>query len=429
MRYIDNYLTENVNQVNNQHMLKEKNIRNVFSIINYCKGVSRIQISKMTGLTPTTITSLVDDLLKMKMVKELGQGLSGSAGRKPTMLQINPEGVQIPVFRYRASGIMFSLFDLDFQTLDTYFTPFGQQKESVLQNDQSVICRETDGSEYVEIMMQQLMEHAPHLDMSRVQAICITIPGSYEWNEARFSSSVLRVRGSTAFFEEFQKRVGGVPLLVSNESDCFAYAQAADLSSELRDLVFVNIGAGVGAGIVLNGEIYMGADGLAGEIGHISIEPNGKACSCGNRGCVERYICQSAIIERVWSAACKDARCAILNQIRGDYFKLTWDIVCEAYQNGDPVVCEIIDQKVVYELNHVINNIATILNVRQVILGGGIEELGDRFLNHLRAATRRVGFAKGLKNLQISYPAPTAGGASIGAAKFFVDKYMRFLIN
>ena len=429
MRYFDDHQAGNANQVNNQHMLKEKNIRSVFSIINYCRGISRIQISKMTGLTPTTITSLVDDLLKMNLIKESGQALSGSAGRKPTMLQTNPEGVQIPVFRYRAGGIMFSLFDLSFQTLDTYFTPFKQPVDSTSQDGQSMICRETDGSEYVEIMMQQLTEHAPHLDMSRVQAICITIPGTYEWNEERFSSSVLRVRGSTAFFEEFRKRTGGVPLLVSNESDCFAYAQATDLSSEARDLVFVNVGAGVGAGIVLNGEIYMGTDGLAGEIGHNSIDLNGKVCSCGNRGCVERYICQSAIIERIWEAACKDAQCAILNRIRGDYSKLTWDVVCEAYQNGDPVVCEIINQKVVYELNCAVNNLTTILNVHHMVLGGGVEELGEGFLNNLKAATRRVGFVKGLKPLQMRYPNPAAGGASIGAAKFFVDKHMRFSIN
>ena len=428
MRFLDEHQLDLSGMANNQRLLKEKNIRNVFSIINYHRGISRIQISKITGLTPTTITSLVDELLRMELVQESGHGVPGAAGRKPIMLQINPEGVQIPVFRYRADGIMFSLFDLSFQCLDSAFIPFQNAAQTLPSEDDCPVQTDTDGEEYVSIMLRQLREHAPHLNMARVRAMCIVIPGSFEWEEGRFSSSVMRVRGTADFVYRFQKEIGGVPLLVGDESNSLGYAQYTRMCSDTRDLVFVNEGAGLGAGIILNGEIYTGQDGVAGEIGHQSIDLNGKRCTCGNRGCAERYVSQPAILNRVRAALSSGVQSSIADCAGDDPAKLTWKEVCEAYRAGDSMVCELIDQHVIHELTFAISNMTAILNINQLVLGGGIEEMGDRFLENLRAECRHNGFAKGLRRVQIRYPDAEAGGASLGAAKYFVDKHMVFSI-
>ena len=429
MRFLDEHQPDISCMANNQRLLKEKNIRNVFSIINYHKGISRIQISKMTGLTPTTITSLVDELLRMGLIQESGFGDSGPAGRKPIMLQINPDGAQIPVFRYRANGIMFSLFDLSFNCLDSAFVPFRSIVDSKPMDDDRRQRIEIDGEEYIEIMLRQLRTHAPHLNMRLVRAMCIAIPGSFEWKENRFSSTVLNVSSTADFIYRFQEQIGGVPLLIGDESNFFGYAQYSGRYNDLRDLVFVNAGAGLGAGIILDGDIYVGQDGIAGEIGHQTINLNGIKCSCGNCGCAERYVSQPAILRRVWAAIAAGGASSIAEQIHGNRALLTWKMVCDAYRAGDPLVCDLIDHHVIRELICAISNMTAILNVNQFVLGGGIEELGDRFLDNLRRDTRHIGFAKALRRVQFRYPDVDAGGASLGAAKYFVDKHMVFSIN
>ena len=424
MRYFDERQTDILNVANNQHALKEKNLHDAFSIVNYNQGISRIGISKSTGLTPTTITSLVDELLKRNLIREAGQGVSGPAGRRPIMLETNPDGIQIPVFRFCTSGIQYRLYNLKFEELESDFMAFQQVWAPPTNSSQKVEYREIDGEEFTDIMFKLAMERSQRLEIEKVPAMCIVMPGTFEWNLERFSSSPMRVRGSTRFISRFRERMNGIPLLVGNESDYFAYAQYTGMNDQTQNMVFLNVGTGVGAGAIINGDVYTGVNDLAAEFGHISIDMNGKHCFCGNRGCVERYVCQSAIISRVWEAACEAGQSCIMGRVDGNFNKLTWEVVCEAYRSGDALVCDLIEQKVIRELCFAISNLTCSFDISQIVVGGGIEELGDRFLQKLRAAIQTIGFRKSMKKLNVRYPDPNAGDACVGAAKRFVDKYM-----
>lgn len=422
MRYFDNDFKQKVVVLSGQRGLKENNIHKVFQLIGKHKGTSRIQLAKMTSLTPTTISSLVDELIAMELVREAGEKESKTLGRRRIMLEVNPTGRQIPVILFQPRGIAYRLLNLEYQVIESDFIPYPDHLQPLKRISQKVEYRITDGDEYVDIILELLNGRAQKLIKPRVDVLCIVMPGTFTWEEEWFSSSVLQVKGSTHFIQKLQSKVG-CPLLVGNESACFAYEYSCRHNETPENIVFLNIGAGVGAGIIMDDKVFSGDSDLAGEFGHISIDMNGRKCFCGNNGCVERYICQGAILSRVHEAIEGGVQTSLAELERTKNGDLTWDDICTAFRSGDPFVTELMMQ-VARELVVGISNLACAIDVHRFVLGGGIQNAGDAFLQNVRELARQCGFKKAMAKLHFEYAGSRPDGACFGIARQFIDKYL-----
>ncbi len=222
------------------------------------------------------------------------------------------------------------------------------------------------------------------------------LPNVPEWKNVRLVDKLLAGIGSK-----------NIPVAVDNDATVMALAEArVGAGKGVANLVCLTLGTGVGGGIVINGEIYRGADGVAGEIGHFPLVPWGRDCSCGGKGCLERYVGNSALIG--WAKKMK-----LLGPKENDLAKVTW-----LSRKGDRRAIEFWD-RVAYTMAPAIIGLVNLLNPELVIIGGGIAEAGGFLLNPLRNYVRSYAMRVQAKRVKI-VKAKLGNSAGIIGASFLV---------
>jgi glucokinase len=176
-------------------------------------------------------------------------------------------------------------------------------------------------------------------------------------------------------------RETGLRVVTENDANCAALAEARfGAGVKHRDFVFVIWGTGIGGGIILDGKIYRGPGGGAGEIGHVTIDRNGPECRCGNRGCVESYIGQRYLSDRARAVvAAEEAagrRVAILDLAGGDPGRIEPEIISRAAEAGDPVARSILTEAGAM-LGVALSTVVNIMDITTAIVGGGISAAPD----------------------------------------------------
>jgi glucokinase len=184
-----------------------------------------------------------------------------------------------------------------------------------------------------------------------------------------------------------------IPVTLVNDVQAGTLAvQAAGSGRKLKNFVCMFIGTGIGGGLVINGELYRGATGLAGEVGHMPVVPHdGPVCGCGNHGCLEAVASRSAIVRRLAREIDRGRKSVVIDLCDGDVRRIRSRIIAEAYREGDKLVRSVIDDACDY-IGLGAANLINTLNPEAVILGGGlIEALGNRMLPRIaKAATAHV---------------------------------------
>ena len=186
---------------------------------------------------------------------------------------------------------------------------------------------------------------------------------------------------------ELEDRVG-IPVVIENDANAAAWGEFTfGAGHDVDDLLLVTVGTGIGGGIVLDGELFRGAFGVAAEIGHVRVVPDGLLCGCGNRGCFEQYASGRALVRearaqaRVGSLLAKD----LVDRAGGDPDQITGPLITQAAQEGDPFAAELI-ASIGRWLGEGIASLTDVLDPAVVVIGGGVSEAGDMLLTPVRAA-------------------------------------------
>ncbi len=184
---------------------------------------------------------------------------------------------------------------------------------------------------------------------------------------------------------ELEHRLG-VPVRVDNDATCAAWAERAlGAATGLDDVILITLGTGIGGGIVTGGHLTRGANGFAGEVGHMVVDPDGPECPCGRRGCWERFASGSALARLGREAALGRRAAAVLDLAGGDPEAILGEHVTEAAAAGDAEACAL-----VAELGRWVGlglaNLANILDPEAFVVGGGLVEMGDLLLDPVRVA-------------------------------------------
>jgi glucokinase len=208
----------------------------------------------------------------------------------------------------------------------------------------------------------------------------------------------------------------GLPTIVDNDANVAAWAEArfgAGAGSD--DLVLVTVGTGIGGGLVLDGHLYHGEHGFAGELGHLIVDPGGDLCACGNHGCLEAMASGSTLgrLGREAAAADPSGRMATL---AGGPGLVTGEVVFAAAAEGDTTALAVFD-RVGYWLGVGIASLVTIFDPDLVVVGGGVAATGDLLLTPARASFERYVHARAHRDLPPVVPARLGADAGlVGAA-------------
>lgn len=191
-------------------------------------------------------------------------------------------------------------------------------------------------------------------------AVGIGTPGTYIEEEDRLYGSPNSLVYETPGFIQKLRHMLNVPLLVENDANCLALAEYfASCEGKYRCVMAVIIGTGMGYGLILDGRLYRGARGGAGEIGHTTIDLNGRLCQCGRKGCAEAYLSGPSLSRRFYEKSGKKAAVPEIYRL---------------YQSGDPAAKTLFDETLLI-MGEVFANVINALDLEAIILGGGVSNL------------------------------------------------------
>ena len=212
-----------------------------------------------------------------------------------------------------------------------------------------------------------------------------------------------------------------LPATLDNDANCAIFGEWWRGAARGADhVVGLTIGTGIGGGIVLGGKTYRGASDLAGEIGHMSIDSNGRRCKCGNYGCLEAYASGPAIAARAVEGIEAGADTSLPRYVKGDLTKITAQIVYEAAHDGDEYALEVVHDTAKF-LGTGVANIVNIFNPGVVVICGGVTLAGEKLFAPLRSEVKRRAFKPAVDACRI-VPGELTGTAGVyGAAAVFVQ--------
>ncbi len=219
--------------------------------------------------------------------------------------------------------------------------------------------------------------------------------------------------------EELQKYIPK-PVYIDNDATVAGYAESiSGVSRGCSCSVFLTLGTGVGAGIIVNGRPWSGAHGVGSELGHMTLVVDGVPCTCGNDGCVERYCSATAIIRMAKQACLGYPDCDMMQRVKGNMDRINAKIVIDSAKAGDPVAMRVFDRYCKY-LAITVNNITAFLDPEMIVLGGGVSTAGEFLLNNVRDQLPRYLMYKTLPSpelclAQLGNEAGIIGAALLGA--------------
>jgi glucokinase len=215
----------------------------------------------------------------------------------------------------------------------------------------------------------------------------------------------------------------GLPAWLDNDANCaMAGEWWVGAAKGARHAVTFTLGTGIGGGIVIDGQLLHGASDVAAEIGHVTIETNGRRCGCGNDGCLEAYASGPAIARRALEMIEAGAESSIPGLVGGRLADIRAQTVYEAAGAGDPLALEVVQDTAKY-LGVGVANLINILNPEVVVICGGVTQAGDRLFTPLRREVARRAFRPAVQACRI-VPGVLPGTAGVvGAAKVFLDAH------
>jgi glucokinase-like ROK family protein len=352
----------------NQGDTRLHNSRLVLSTIYHQGEISRVQVSRITHLTRTTVSDIVTEFMETGLVDETG--LSSSTGGKPaTLLRVNVNsrlmvGVDLGESEFRGG-----LVNLRGEILHRVHIPVGgRDGDSALE----LVCA----------LVEKLLDAA----QAPVIGIGVGTPGLMDPPNGTVRQAINLNWQDLPLGDLLLDRFH-VPVWIAN--DCQVAALGEFIFGEIKTdhLILIKAGRGVGAGIVLGGNLFYGDNAGAGEIGHIRILEDGKRCRCGNIGCLETVLSDRALVQQARRIA-KEFPKSILNQLVSGPEEINFETVITAYREGDSSITALVDWAA-QKLGGVVATLVGALNVNTVLVAGNLSLFGDGLLEPLRKSVQR----------------------------------------
>jgi predicted NBD/HSP70 family sugar kinase len=352
------------NPLGNRDLIRAINRSTVLNTIKTNGPISRAEIARFTRLSAATVSGITAELIDDGLIFEKETGDS-NGGRRPILLALNPRGGYVVGLKLLESQVVGVLTDLEATVLEKHTQPLDGRSL-----DQAI---ETLGL-VVEALVSQC-----NLRLKQLLGVGLGLAGIIDGQHGRLRYSPTFGWHDVPIGDLLRERVQ-TPVHIGNDVDTLTLAEKwFGKGQGLDNFLTVTIGRGVGLGIVVNGQIYSGFHGGAGEFGHTVIDPDGPQCACGNRGCLETYISDPALL-----------RIAKETVERGELPDTvhSLDTLLQQAQEGNPVATAIFSQAG-QVLGRGIANLINIFSPQKIIMSGEGVRAGGLIFNPMRKAITR----------------------------------------
>ena len=379
--------------------VKNLNKHAIIDLIRFTpNGISRVELARQLNLTRAAVTSIINDLQAIGIVNEVER--SYPAGRKPIVLEINPTIGNVVGIDLGATHVTILLTNFAAHVIREAEKPI-----DVDEGPKAVL------EQINQLLLGMLKEE--NLTIEDLKAICLGVPGPVVLNQGMVSEPPIMPGWDKFPIESYVKSMWKIPVVIGNDAELGAIGEwAYGAGRGENNLIYIKVGKGIGAGLLLEGQIFHGATGSAGEIGHITIDENGPLCSCGNRGCLEAMAGGNAVAHRAIEMVRKGQRTE-LSQIQPVESIQSRDVIAAAC-SGDLVSQQILTDAGAH-LGTAIASVVNIFNPSMIIIGGGVSQIGDLLLEPIRKAVQKRSLKMASRRLRISTALLGRRSSAIGA--------------
>jgi predicted NBD/HSP70 family sugar kinase len=384
--------------------LRELNRTRVIDTLRQNGTASRADIARHTGLSRATVSSLVADLIEHGLVVErAGQAASAAgaapAGRPPVRLELDPSAGTALGIDFGHSHVRVAVADLSSRVL--------AERYAELDVDRSA----TKALDRAAALVDDVLDEAGTV-RERVIGCGMGLPGPIDRAAGLVrSSSILPGWAGVSPKDELASRLS-LRVEADNDANLGALGEATyGVARGADDVIYVKVASGIGAGLMLGGRLHRGVRGIAGEIGHVLVDPQGRVCRCGNRGCLETVAAAPALIE-------------LLRASRGDGLGLA-DVV-QLVRDGDVGAGRLVVDSG-RAVGRVLADLCNVLNPELLVLGGELAVVGDPLLEGVRESLNRFALPAAADSVRVTAGVLGERAELLGAlALVIVDTHQNF---
>jgi predicted NBD/HSP70 family sugar kinase len=346
------------------------------------KSISRADVARATNLTRTTVSDMVNGLLNEGLVEEVGRGES-IGGKTPILLSIAPDSRYLIGLNLAQNKFIGAVVNLR-----------GEIREKI-----EVIVDDNDGKKALESVFK-ILDELTNNKLTPIVAIGVGAPGLINSREGVVVNAVNLDWHDLKLGKLLEKKYE-IPVSILNDSQASAigeYVYNGNHEQE-ENYIVVNINQGIGAGILINGSLFQGDGGGAGEIGHVVAIENGELCRCGKRGCLETISSMRAIMRQIKQSTIEEA--------------------ITAFAENDPQTREVVLKSGHY-LGVSLANMIGVLNIRKIILTGDVVRFGENWLNIVKSSMVEAALSPMSENTSLEVGRLGYDACVLGAAAFLL---------
>jgi glucokinase-like ROK family protein len=392
-------------------LIRAINKQRVLRLIRSVGPISRADAAEQTGLTRPTISAVVSELLEEGWVEEMGTGES-SGGRPPILLRFNPRARFVIGAELSAGHVRAVLSDLA-------GTVMRRVKYRVETSDPEV---ELDR---LEMAVRELLAHLA--GMARpvpVAGVGVGITGMVDPRAGIWRYSPHFDVQDLPVVSRLEERLV-LPVWIENDARAMAWGDHSfGAGRGVDDVAYIRVGVGIGAGLIIGGELYGGAHEGAGEIGHMLVEGDGPRCRCGSYGCLETMASATAIARRAVKRINQGQPSRIVEMVGGDLDQVIGTTVIEAANDGDSLARETLAEAGRY-LGLAVGGLINLLNPSMVIVGGGTAVAGNHLVLPLREAALSRALPALRERVQILQTPLGEDSCPLGGAALVIEELFR----
>jgi len=349
-----------------QLLVKQINKSIVLNTIRKKGNISRADIAHITGLNKSTVSFLVDELINEGFVREEGPGAS-KGGRKPIILSINNNAGCIIGIDLDVNYILIVLTDLMANVI-------WEKKVDIKigESQQAIIER------LIELIDEAIL-NAPNT-IRGILGIGIGVPGIVDYKKGSILMAP-NLKWQDVPLKEIIENKFKIKVHIDNEANVGAIGEKwFGVGAKYNNLVYVSAGIGIGTGIIINGELYRGTVGLAGEMGHMTIDIYDHQCRCGNTGCWENYASEKALLEYINTQLLMGKSDEYIN--KNNFYTLSAIDIIDYARKGSKIAVEAL-KEIGRKLGVGVVNIINTFNPELIIIGNTLSLADDLVLNEV----------------------------------------------
>jgi len=372
-------------------------------------GPSRDALSSQLNFSKTRANAVVAGLIEQGWLDEVGQRAS-SGGRRAETLQL-----------HRGLGV---LLCADLGATSVEVAALTPDLQVLARHGEAVDVRAGPGIvlSRMRTLMREVLSRAS-IKPRQVIAIGIGVPGPVDFASGQLVEPPLMPQWDSYSIRDDLRADYDAPVWVDNDVNLMALGELWRLKRALPNFLVIKVGTGIGCGVVCHGEVYRGANGSAGDVGHICVDPDGPRCHCGNLGCVETMAAGPAIAREAAEAA-QTGRSAMLAERLAQQGELTPEDVGHASRAGDAAANAIVQGSGTL-IGQMLASVVNFFNPSHVFVGGGVTRIGPLFLAALRQSVYHRSLALSTRHLEILYTPLGDQAGLIGAGVLALQETLR----